>query len=279
MAVLGMIVWGNFLNREAGMRRTSLFVILAFFCVSFGVAQDSITIASDPKDLSRPVSTLLKQLRQREKISLTYEDPHYSNTSDIEDATVEVAKNLSAAEKEYGPRILIPKGHPITFVYTPRDFGTAARTKATLTRMLQEYSSLGGPAFTVVGDGIRFHILPDQVLDTAGNRVRQDSILDTVINLPPAQRDGGALLQAICDQIQKQAGYAIGIGPSVPANNLARYQTTKGIDNETARVALGELLDRSSAPGTFVWDLYYDPDDKEYMLNFGYVGLAVPALQ
>jgi len=61
------------------MRCKSLLVIFVALCCSVGSAQDSRTITSDPLDLSRPISTLLDQLRQREKIQVTYEDPRYSN--------------------------------------------------------------------------------------------------------------------------------------------------------------------------------------------------------
>ncbi len=44
-----------------------------FFLVA--TAQDSVTITSDPRDLSRPISSLINQIRQREKVSVTYEDP------------------------------------------------------------------------------------------------------------------------------------------------------------------------------------------------------------
>jgi hypothetical protein len=77
-----------------------------------------------------------------------------------------------------------------------------------------------------------------------------------------------------CYQIKKQAGYEIDFGPSAPVNALLSYSTTEGIDNLTAHAALARLLDRVSAPGNFVWDLYYDPANGGYGLNFAYVGHA-----
>jgi len=59
-------------------------ILVARFC-SVQFAQVSHTISSDPTDLSRPISTLLDQLRQREKIQVTYQDPRYSNSADIQD--------------------------------------------------------------------------------------------------------------------------------------------------------------------------------------------------
>src|SRR5260370_37371492 len=77
-----------------------------FFLVA--TAQDSVTITSDPRDLSRPISSLINQIRQREKVSVTYEDPRYLNPADTEDVTAEASKD-SELEKAYGPCMLVPK--------------------------------------------------------------------------------------------------------------------------------------------------------------------------
>src|SRR5580692_8390412 len=125
-------------------------------CLTLGVnAQDSVTITSDPSDLSRPIATLLNQMRKHEKISVTYEDPRYSNSADIEDATSRVARNLSPAEERLRPRILVPRGKAISFVYARRDLKTTEGVEATIARMLSEYEALGGPKFVVTRDGTR----------------------------------------------------------------------------------------------------------------------------
>jgi hypothetical protein len=259
------------------MRHALLSALVAIGSMLHVAAQISTTITSDPRDLSRPISTLIDQMRQREKISITYEDPRYSNAADIEDVTADVSKG-SDTEKTYGPRILVPKGHAITFVYAPTDVGSPEATKATIERMLREYSSLGGPAFVVERDGVRLHVLPSEVLNI-NDRLKQDSILDTVISVPPARRDGGELLEAICRQIQDHTGYKIGVGPSAPANSLAQYRTNEGIESQSGRVALEHLLDTATFPGSFVWDLYFGADVKTYMLNFSYVESAGPAVK
>ncbi|HEY3971515.1 MAG TPA: hypothetical protein VGM18_00840 [Candidatus Sulfotelmatobacter sp.] len=255
------------------MRHALLSVILLGTFILVAAAQDSVTVTSDPRDFSRPISTVINQIRQREKVSITYEDPRYANAAEIEDVTAQVAKG-SELEKRYGPRILVPKGHPLTFVYSPADMHNPDGAKATVERLLQEYASLGGPAFAVIGDNARLHVVPDEILNSSGTRVQQGSVLDSLITIPAARRDGGELLQAICDEIKKQSGYDVGIGPSAPDNYLAQYTTSEGITNKTAREALQDLLDRATPPSTFVWDLYFDPADSGYGLNFAYVGPA-----
>jgi hypothetical protein len=216
---------------------------------------------------------LLDQIRKQQKLPVTYEDPKYSNSADIEDVTAEVARDPVQAERS-GHRTLIPKGRAISFAYAPKDFASSQQAEAALARMLHEYRMLGGPTFTVMSEGVRLHVVPVDVLDAAGNRARQGSILDTVVSVPGGPRDGGELLQAICDEVKKQTGYGIGVGPSLPSNGLAQYRTTEGIDSMSARSAIERVLDKSSRPGSFAWDLYYDPGDKSYGLNFSYVGPA-----
>jgi hypothetical protein len=109
----------------------------------------------------------------------------------------------------------------------------------------------------VTQDEVRLHVKPSEVSDSNGTCVRQGSIMDTLISVPAGQRDGGDLLQAICDDIQKETGYKVGIGPSVPGHYLARYKTSQGIPKETARAAIADLLDQASVTGIFDWDWYY----------------------
>lgn len=258
------------------MRCTIFLAALAFLSSSGIAAQESVTISSGTSDISRPISTLLNQLRKGEKISVTCEDPRYSNSADIEDITSKVACNVSEVEKKYGHRTVVPRGRPITFVYTPNDFRTPDSAEATIARMLQEYRTLGSPTFGVIRDGSRLHVVPIDVLDIAGERVKQDSILDTLITIPSARRDGGQLLDAICDEVKKQTGYEIWVGPSAPGNSLARFKTVDGIESQTARTAVENLLDKLAAPDSFDWDLYYEPAEKAYGLNFEYIGPAGP---
>lgn len=178
------------------------------------------------------------------------------------------------AKKKVGPRILIPKGYPITFVYAPSDMKTPSSARAVLERLVREYALAGGPAFTVTQDSNRLHVVPDQVLDASGAFVHQSSILETVITVPAAQRNGGQLLEAICDAIRNKTGIEIEIGPSTPSNYLARFDTKDGVTNLPAAKAIANLLDAASPKAIFDWDLYFDPADKSYMLNFAYVGPA-----
>jgi hypothetical protein len=224
-------------------------VILAWCLAMSSAAQDSVEIKVDPNDAGRPLSSLLKQIRKRDGTAVTYEDPRYSKRADM-----------------HAPQI--------TFTYSAHALHAPDGDEVTIARLLREYGASGGLTYSVVREGNRLNVVPSEVLDAAGKRVRQSSILDTVISIPPARRDGGEMLQAICDAVKKETGYKIGVGESAPDNNLARYSTAEGIDNISARSALMHLLDTSTPPGSFVWDLYYDPAYGGYGLNFTYVGIA-----
>lgn len=255
------------------MRQQLRNIFLCGCVTALATAQETVTVKAPSDDLSRPVSSIIDQIRKQTGASITYEDPRYVSHSDIEDVTDAVSK-ASDPEKKYGRRILIPKGHPITFVYTPSDMKTLGSAKAVLERLVREYALGGGPEFTVTQDGTRLHVLPNQVLDTSGTLVHQGSVLEAVITVAPAHRDGGQLLQAICDAVRSKTGTEIEIGPSAPGNYLARFETKDGITNLPAAKAIANLLDAASPKATFDWDLYYDPADTSYMLNFAYVGPA-----
>src|SRR5579864_293128 len=228
------------------MKRAIFLAILASFA-SAGFAQDSITVTSNPELTARPISALLQQLREHERIPVTYEDPRYSKRSDMDEKL-------------------------LTFSYSQRDLRNVDGAETIVARMLREYGRVGGLTFTVVKDGPRLHVVPNETFNTVGERIRQDSLLDTVVNVLPRERSGNQLLQEICNQIKERTGYRIDIGPGNPG--LDNYRTAIGIENLSARAAFEKVWDGASSPGSLVWDLLYDPVDGSYGLNFVYVGLA-----
>jgi hypothetical protein len=239
------------------MRRL-LLLIAAMATVAGLTAQDSVTIKADTGDPTRPLSTLLRQLRDHEKVPVSYEDPRYEKRGDM-----------------HGPKM--------SFAYLPQELRAQDGQELVIKRMVREYSASGGLTYSVVSEEGRLYVIPVEVGNAVGGQAEAaGSILDTVINISPGERDGGQFLRAICDEVQKQTGYKIGIGPSAPGNALDHYSTREGVYTQTARVALVKLLDSVAPHGTFVWDLYYDPayyrdpDHGGYGLNFAYVGRAGP---
>jgi hypothetical protein len=56
----------------------------------------------------------------------------------------------------------------------------------------------------------------------------------------------------------------------VPGNYLARFETKDGVDNVAAAKAIADLL-AASSKAIFDWNLYSEPADRSYTLNFVYV--------
>jgi hypothetical protein len=229
------------------MRACRLCSVCFLLCLSVA-AEAPVTLTTSPKDTARPVSALLDQLRKRERVSVTYEDPRYNNRSDMDQKAS-------------------------VFSYVPEGLKAPDGVEIVVARLLREYGASGGLTFTVVQNGARLHVVPAETFNASGQRVRQDSILDTVITLPPGRRTTNQLLQSICDEVTKETGYKIDVGPSDPTTEKLTAQAVEGV---SARAAIGQLLDGLATPGAFDWDLYYDPADKSYGLNFSYVGPAGP---
>jgi hypothetical protein len=130
--------------------------------------------------------------------------------------------------------------------------------------MLSEYATVGGQVFSVSDDGKRLHVIPQRAADETGRMMPQTPILDTLITIAPKQRNGVALLAAICEAVSASTGVKVEVG-TVPANLLAQYRTSVGVKNQPARQAMTELLDALHGTRTLVWDLYDDSDG--YALN------------
>ena len=97
---------------------------------------------------------------------------------------------------------------------------------------------------------MRFHVVPVEVLNSAGKRLHQGSILDGVISVPEARTNGAQLLDNVCTQVKRRTGYRVDIGPG--AINMHDKVREQGIEDQTARAAFEQIWDSVTAPGSFV---------------------------
>jgi hypothetical protein len=121
------------------------------------------------------------------------------------------------------------------------------------------------------------HIVPDQARDETGRLVPAISLLDTRLTVPIERRTATAHVIALCEAVSKAGGRKLVFGETYfdmefAANgylipNLASGWTEQakpyisfdwGADENTARDALIDLLDRSST--TMTWRLYCMPN-------------------
>ena len=72
--------------------------------------------------------------------------------------------------------------------------------------------------------------------------------------------------------------FVIEIGPSVTGNYSARFETKDEVNNVPAAKAIADLL-AAPSKAIFDWNLYNEPADRSYTLNFVYVGPAAGSEQ
>jgi hypothetical protein len=128
-------------------RRTRL-VLLAFVCATLA-GQDAVTIKTGPHDTARPLSTLVSQLRKREHVPISYEDPRYGKRTDMQ-------------------------GPEIAFKYSARDLERPNGAELTVDRMLREYAASGGLIFGVKKEAMRLYVVPEEVI--SGNNGKYHAV-------------------------------------------------------------------------------------------------------
>lgn len=121
-------------------------MVLALGTVTAAVAQTTTSITV-PGDDPRPISTVLRDLQEKYGLSVTYEDPRYQYSGDLQDVSERVRRGNSGAR---GEPVLVPRGKPFKFVYSLSDVGSPEESRNTVARMLSEYARIGGPVFSVI---------------------------------------------------------------------------------------------------------------------------------
>jgi len=226
-------------------------------------AQTSETISVDDP---RPIAAVLQVLENKYGYAITYEDPEFTNSQDIKDATSEVA--AKHAGRSNGKRILIPKGGAFQFRYNVENGKPQEDATTLLRRMVTEYGNLGHSTFTVQTREARnkteWHVVPAKVHDESGMLTDYSALLDRVISIPSKERSALEMLGEICQQLTLVSGRRVGVG-NVPTNPLISYHAELEASNESARDALTKLLSRFQ--NQLVWQLFFDPGLKWYILN------------
>jgi len=161
-----------------------------------------------------------------------------------------------------------------SFTYSAQGLHGTDGVEVTLARLQREYGASCGLTFSLANDGPRLNVLPDEVADASGKRIRQAqfSTPRSLFRQPSATACRSFRQYATSCRSRRAMRWAP--APSAPVNSLLRCSTAEGIDNLSARTALAQLLDCISAPGNFVWGLYHDPAHRGYGLNLDYVSRA-----
>src|SRR6266436_4893344 len=128
----------------------------------------------------RPLAKAIETLESRNGWIITYEDPRYVNESEIADVTASVRRDLNNFKAGEAPKVLIPKGGPLSIEY---EVDPTTNNPADSTRVVQQLldaQSRSGNAgkFRLERNGEVIHVIPTAVKNTAGVLAPQESVLD-----------------------------------------------------------------------------------------------------
>jgi hypothetical protein len=245
-----------------------LLVILCGARITTAVA-DAILTIDDP----RPIAEGVRKLVSNFGYVISYEDPRYEYTDDVEDVTEAVRNPLH----KYAPGAL-PKR-----VFIPRRANFALDVPSVsgsqdMAAVLQKLISMGrdrGGHFRVEQSGAVFHIVPTEVRDINGNWVSNPSIMDVEISIPAKERSESEMYNSIFEAVGSAAHVPVVEGNGVHPEGIASTASPKtyqfGADHEVARSVLLRMLATTNTFHKRTWRLLYDYSDKKYYLNILYV--------
>ena len=214
-------------------------------------------------DSSRPVATALLELTNRHPGILTYEDPPYAYSGDIQDATLQVrGRQAQGAEG----RVLVPQGGRIFGQYDVYvGTGRIVDGRRVVERIVQfnNRNDLGGH-FRLIGGPEALHVVPLEARDANGEWNALGSILDVNISISTGVMEGGALLHEILKETAAVSGTNI-FGASYERfnNAFARFEGEIDVKDTPARDVLKSLLQEISE--RFTWHLNFDPGGQYYI--------------
>ncbi len=138
----------------------------------------------------RPVAAAVLLLEENCGCVITYEDPRYAHSSEMNDVTETVRKDLDKYKPGEAPRVIVPMGGPLAVDYEALP-GTKVpiNTRATIEKLLSSHANAGGPGrFRLEQQGETFHVIPTAFKNSFGDMTPQESPLDTVISFPAQER-------------------------------------------------------------------------------------------
>ena len=216
----------------------------------------------------RPVAKMIKLLQEKHGWVITYEDPRYIHESDIADVTLQVRRDLDKYKPGEAPKVLVPKGGVLELTYDVASNTNLPTDPAMVVQKLldaQTANSNGG-RFRLEKSGEIMHVIPTAIKNSQGRVVPQESVLDTIISLPPGQRTVLQKLESICIAVSKATGIRIELG-TIPDNWFNRHQDNRGVMGQKARDALIATFASMDYGTNLSWRLLYGPGTKYYALN------------
>jgi hypothetical protein len=173
----------------------SLLLIAALASISsvrHGKAVQEIRKESLTVEGPRPVAKAIEVLESRCRCAITYEDPRYVNSNEIDDVTTQVRRDLANYKPGEAPKVLIPKGGAISIEYDDSPASSQIEHTAMILHQLLDAHQANGNAgqFRVEVNGQLIHVIPTGIKNQAGQMAPQESFLDAVITVPVEERRG-----------------------------------------------------------------------------------------
>ncbi len=194
--------------------------------------------------------------------------PRYAHSSEMNDVTETVRKDLDKYKPGEAPRVIVPMGGPLAVDYEALP-GTKVpiNTRATIEKLLSSHANAGGPGrFRLEQQGETFHVIPTAFKNSFGDMTPQESPLDTVISFPAQERSAAQTLQVICNAINEQGQTSVSAA-TFPLNQFLRYHDVRGFQSGKARDALVSLLQSVDPSGHLSWRLLGTAGTNTYFLN------------
>jgi hypothetical protein len=270
------------------MRKVILALLLTVMCVSYkaqagrGRNQLEESGPTESKVLAvhypRPLAEAAKFLGLYLGVAVSYEDPAWSFSPDIE--RNEDSPNRSPGTK---PDVVGPVWGRLEmqFPISSRTLRPTDPPQALLERLLAEHlhqKNAGSFRIAHVGDG--FDIIPVGCSNRESKLAPCGSPLDTMISFPEEEREARATLALILEKVKDATGERI----SVSEMNTYVLQGGKvklGAKNDAARDVIAGTLREiqypdGSLPVKTAWGLYYDPQGRSFVLNLRTVTALTP---
>lgn len=214
-------------------------------------------------DDPRPVAKAATEMSRHYGYGISYEDPAYSFSDDLQDVTDSVS-NQPSVNSASRRRVLVPAGRTLDVRLSDGTVGGREAVAAGLRQLLQaQASGAFGGRFRLEESQSMFHIVPTEVRGKNGDWVPQSSLLAKSISIPAGERTGSEMLRMIASAVSRATGQTVELGV-MPLNAFsnARHFPTK---SAPARDILIDLLQQSSP--NLTWRLLYAPDLQRYYLS------------
>lgn len=199
---------------------------------------------------ARPLAAVISQLETRYGWIITYEDPPYEAAADLDDVTLDVARD----PQNFKGKVLVPRRRRFDFKYPKAD---QPRAEDLLAAVIRDYNLAGNnDAFRLLRTGAFFHVVPSVSDDKNGTPTSRQSRLDVRVTIPDAERSVLKTVELVVDHVRELIGVPVVMG-QVPTNFLAQKKLRTDATNEPARDVLVRAL--TSTGRDLSWRLTCDP--------------------